>query len=594
MVSAVGLPWSREWGLRVVWTFSAIALGLQSSQGADFVRYAEWADAFASSNVFKLGGTVVSPVGVPVSQWSHGPGLVTDAVGRALALLPFSRSGLHVVSWLAAIGFWWAVIGLARRVTGDEPVLVFLTLAVTFIGTHAGFYSTHHSSEIFSLAGLSIAMYWALGAEPRRLRDGLCVGIACGLLLVVRVNLALYVLLPLAAHAAGVWRHPENRAPARLALHAAAVGAPLLAFAGQLLFFNYWMTGSLQQSPYVFGDDGFRSMDPTRPLLSATLFHPWHGLVTYHPIFAPGVVGLFALSSSSKLGQSERLLWAYALFCVLVQLYIHASWWCWWDGLATFGHRTLAIAIVVAVAGLGRWLWLLVVVERFENRAAVFALLGAAAAACLWSLLLFFQGHSNHTDWGRLLRSQRDILSEPAVFFPLAVGVGVSLGVGVIGFRQRRSHAVFLALAGFVVTLAVHGLYYEVLRTSFLGVDLYLLTLLLLALPSLIAFVVVVHFGSAHEVLPARSRLAQTLVAGCLVWVFVFGNWAFAKLAIATDRAIAVGWAKSRPYGYRSTLVIDEMLAGVREYDMVRGFEDRKRSAKRFIDTTAQKSRIVK
>ncbi|HTU59499.1 MAG TPA: hypothetical protein VMF89_13710, partial [Polyangiales bacterium] len=325
---------------KIAWVVLAIALGIWPREGADYPSYASWVDVFASRDVYQLQSTTISPVGVPVSQWSHAPALITNAIDRALSVVPFVQTGLHSVAWLAAIVFWWALIGIVRTITNGRPVLFLLTLGMVYIGTPAGFYSIHHSSETFSLACFSLATFLALSAPAGRLRDTFFIGIACGLLLIVRVNLAMYLPMPVAIRAFVLWRDRGERPNVRqLVLHALVLGVPLLAFASQLPFFNYWMTGSHSQSPYVYGDDDFRSMDFKHPLFAAVLVHPWHGLLAYHPLFALGAVALVALALRRSLPITERILALLGMFAVLAHLYLQAAWWCWWVGTGTFGSR---------------------------------------------------------------------------------------------------------------------------------------------------------------------------------------------------------------------------------------------------------------
>jgi hypothetical protein len=572
---------------------AAIALGLQTGRGADFPNYEQWVDAFSSYDVLKLASRTLSPVGVPVSHWSHAPGLVTNAFDRVLAFLPFVQTGLHTTSWLAALAFWWALLGLSRLVSKSDVLVPLLTLAAAFVGTHAGFYSIHHSSEIFALASFAVASFWAIDAGPERLRDSFIIGIACGLLLIIRVNLAMYVPLPLAARAFVVWRGRGDRSLGRVLLHAVVLGLPLLAFAVQLPIFNYWMTGSPSHSPYVYGDGEFRSVDLAHPLLGVTLFHAWHGLLTYHPLIAVGALalGVIALGRSTPL--PERLLAAGALSSLLAHLYIQASWWCWWLGTGTYGNRTLALGGLLGVVALARCLsrWLDAPVDR-ARRIAGYALLGLITAACVWSFLLFLQGHSNFHDWKELLRGQRKVVRDPAVLIPVAVASVLAVGAGLRSRRTLPGRAVLLAATAFVGALAAHALGSELLWSWLDAQKLAALAPAALALVCTLALAAVAYVATGREA-PAPRLPAQWLVATALCWIFVCGSWTFAKLAIATKEVIANGTANVRDYRYRSTMVIDDMVDSVREYKAVKGFEARKLAAKRFIDATVKQQAIA-
>jgi len=562
---------------------SALALGMQSHGGPDFRRYNEWLKAFASYDILRIKSTVLSPVGVPVTQWSYAPALMSDAIGRALSLLPV-EIGVLTVPWLAALAFWWALIGLVRLVTRGDPLLLALTVGAAFVGTQAGYYSIHHSSEIFALACFAVAAFWALSAGPERLRDSLIIGVACGLLLIVRVNLIMYVPLPLAARALIVWRGHGGRLNRAVVFHAVALGLPLLAYAAQLSLFNYWMTGSASQSPYVYGGGDFRSVDLAHPLLGTTLFHSWHGLLSYHPLFALGPLALAALALRRELPISERLLSGYALLAMFAQFYMQASWWCWWLGTGTFGCRTLALAGVLVVVALARWLFLLKKSATRKDLTYALMLLGFTAAACFWSLLLFLQGDSNYLTWRELLEAQRQFLFEPSVFVPVVGATVMSLGFGVVAFRKLRSRAVLVAITAFIATLAAQSLLARPL-------EVWHFTPARAGLVNAIAFGAIVYLATDSQAQPRPVRLARTLVASALLWVFVVGNWTFTQLALATKSVIAGSTADPRHYRYRSTMVIEELLSCVAEYDRVEGFTKRKLTARRFVEAAAEEAR---
>lgn len=581
---------SRQQVVSAVWLLSAMALGLQAHDGADFGRYAQWPKAFATADILKIQSTVLSPVGVPMTHWSHAPGLITDALSRILRVLPSVQINLHAAAWLAAIAFWWAMIGLVRLATRREPALFVLALAAAFIGTHAGFYSIYHSSEIFALSTLAVAVYWALTAQPQRVRDSLIVGVVSGLLLVVRVNLIMYVVLPLAARAIIVWRGNGSRLNKAVLLHAFAISVPMLVYGVQLMLFNYWATGVPSRSPYVYGDSGFKSVDFAQPMFITMLFHSWHGLLTYHPLFALGPVALAALISCRDLSVAERFLAGYALFALFAQFYIQASWWCWWNGTGTFGNRTLAVASVVVVVAVARWLTVLM--QRGTRRAQIVAcvVLLFIAVSCCWSFLLYVQGHTNYVTWRDLLREQGRLLLDASIFVPFAVAASFSLSVGVVAFRRLRMRAIFAAVAAFVATLATHGLLVELVR-GWVARRGQVWTIASLGLVSAWLFVVVAYLALDRHLVPGPTRRARSAVAGGLLAVFVVGSWSFTELAIATRKVIAQSAANPRKYHYKAPMVIDDLLGCIPEYDRVQGFTAQKAAFRHFIEAEVLEAR---
>ncbi|HEY0464584.1 MAG TPA: hypothetical protein VGC79_10260, partial [Polyangiaceae bacterium] len=531
-------PAKRQRIIRGVWLVFAIAMALQSQKGADYWRYSLWAKAFASANILKLQSSVLSPVGVPVTQWSHAPGLITDAIARTLSVLPSVTIDMHTAAWLSAIVFWWAMIGLVGLATGGNPVLFMWALAVAFIGTHIGFYSLFHSSEIFALSTFAVASFWALSAAPGRLRDSLLVGVACGLLLISRVNLAMYVGLPLAARAFIVWRGQGNRLNKALVLHALVLGAPLLVYGVQLLFFNYWATGSPSHSPYVYGEGGFRSVDLAHPQLGTMLFHSWHGLLTYHPLFALGPIALVALLLRRDLPLPERLLAGYALFALLAHVYVQAGWWCWWNGTGSYGNRSFTIGGVVVVVALARWLFLLEQSATRKGLRSALIVLSVSAACSFWSFLLYLQGHSNYVAWRDLLNEQRIALLDPNGYVPACVASVMSLGFGIALFRRLRRRAVVVAITAFVATLAVHGLLGALVRNWSAGHGVERFAPALTALVSVTSFALTIYLATDRNAPQILTRYARSFVAGGLLCVFVMGTWSFSELALATKHVI--------------------------------------------------------
>lgn len=575
-------PLSRKGLFRIVWVLAAVALGLQPGEGADYPRYDYWVDVFASYDVLKLNVSTLSPVGVPVSHWSHAPALVANALDRLLGLLPFVKTGLHTASWLAALAFWWALIGLSRLVSKGDSTTLLLTLAVAYLGTHAGFYSVHHSSEIFALASFAVATYWALSAGPERVRDSVAIGIACGLLLIIRVNLVMYVPLPLATRALVVWRGHGGKWNKALLLHAAAFAVPLLAFGAQLPVFNYWMTGSAARNPYVYGGGGFRSVDWSHPLFGTTLFHSWHGLLSYHPLFALGAIALVGLGLSRSLPVAERVLAIGALAAMLAQLYMQASWWCWWLGRGTFGNRTLALGGLLGVVALARWLVLLLEPGASRaRRAGGFILLGSMVAACTWSWLLYLQGPTNFHSWRELLSGQRALATDQQVFVPLGVTGLLAVGAA-LAWRTRWSRAVLSIVTAFVVAMAAHALFAEPLQIWCNEVGLGSLRAVLLSLLCTLAFAVVVSLTGDHDT-PVPSQLARGVVGASLGWIFLCGSWTFVRLTLATRDVIKNSTAETQNYLWRSTMVVEDIVESVEEYEAVDGFQRRKRAANQFL-----------
>jgi hypothetical protein len=336
----------------------------------------------------------------------------------------------------------------------------------------------------------------------------------------------------------------------------------------------------------VYSDENFRSVDLAHPMFGTMLFHSWHGLLSYHPLSALGPVALAALTMRRDLRLTERVWAGYALFAVLAQLYLQASWWLWWNGMGTFGNRTVVLGSVVGALALARWLFLLNQSATRRSRVLAFVLHGFTLVACLWSFLLFLQGQSNHLTWGQLLQAQRETLLQSSVIVPMVVAILLSLGFGALTFKRHLGNALVTASTGFVSSLAAQGLLTELVRSATSRLGIAGLAPVLLSLVSCAAFSLVVYLAKEREFLPRPLDLVRPLLAGTVLWIFVVGTWGFSKLAVATEAEIAHPTAEIGNYRYRSTLVIDDLLECVNEYNLVQGFEERKRSSRHFIEAT--------
>lgn len=123
--------------------------------GADASRYVDWARAFATGDPFQLQSETFSPTGMPLSQWSHGPGLLA-----APLVAPFGESALRALGVLATLGTAYFFTSLLRIATRGSRSQTMALLSVALVCTHWGFYALVHSSESLSYFPLSGMVYW--------------------------------------------------------------------------------------------------------------------------------------------------------------------------------------------------------------------------------------------------------------------------------------------------------------------------------------------------------------------------------------------------------------------------------------------------
>jgi hypothetical protein len=248
--------------------------------------------------------------------------------------------------------------------------------------------------------------------------SALVVGSATALLLMVRPYLSLYGLPALAA--------VLYRAHAARGLRAALfviplAAAPVVAGLWQLAIVNGWMTGEPSRFAYVFGDAQFRSLDWRHPEFGAVLFHPLHGLFTYHPGMLVGVGCMLWLSCRAR-SLAERLVWGSLLVVVALNAYVQAAWYQWWLAIhVTFGMRGMVLAAVPAIAAVVR-----VMVRDCgaspdaAPRVGSGSWLAWTVGVCgVWSWLLLLQGPSDHMDLGALAWAQ--VVSAARVLHPVGI-----------------------------------------------------------------------------------------------------------------------------------------------------------------------------
>src|SRR6478672_1765535 len=436
-----------------------------AAEGPDFGHYTDWAAAALSGDIFTLRGNVLSPGGVPFTLAAAGPGLLFG-VAKAL-LVPLTLGAASMLTgWVAAVVFWCSALVVLRRVADGDQWLALFGAAALFVGTHAGFYSHVYATEVFGDA--LIAALWALSLTRVRWRvlDAAVVGCLAGMLVLVRAHVVLYALPALWLAASGVTavaapknaveRGPDQRLVRGFAsdrsiradvARMAAMGIPLAIAAAEYAWVNRWMTGSLLHPPYVYGGAGFTSVDLWRPMLAAVLVHPWHGLLSYHPLY---LVAFAALALQAWRARVWRPVWVVTLLAAVAHVWVQAGWYIWWLGGSSFGMRGMAPAALPLVAGL------IAAIRRDDRdgrtRAAVWV--GLTVLACAWSYPLLLRGYTEFFSWPALLAAQRPALVAIltlSAFFLYASATLLSRAAVTSATVRAGAVAGVLAVAAYVV-----------------------------------------------------------------------------------------------------------------------------------------------
>ncbi len=565
----------QERGFSFVLAVLFVGLFIIRQPTADFGRYVDWARSFRHADILALNEDGIwSPLGVPLSQWQFGTGLVYSLPGffawTDLLLFP---------TILSCIGLLLFFLTL-RRVTLD-PFVAILFFCLAWVSTPFGFYTYSQSSE--SLAAAFLAIYFYLITSDWRRSPGfyLLCGIAGGFVISTRTQLGIWVVagVPLLlAEFSG--RHLEGqatraRARARALASLVLFGTPIVAALAASLVVNRWMTGSAFLSPYVFGDGDFRSVDLLHPHLLTVLWHPWHGLLAYHPFLLIPILLLGAAVLPLLRGRfSEGTTLAPAVFVAFcVQLWLQSAWYCWWLGTGTFGMRAFAPAVVpllIAAAPLYEKAVQGSPVRGFRSPGPPGMMAGFILLATAWSGLLLTQDATNFTSLSSLFEGQAyglwSLLNAPSTYVagPIALGL-IWMGFGT---QRPKSESPSRTPAILVMTAALFVLLRAVLVQE--GI---------LALAALLASAVLLAQALKYFESWNRPEIRQRLklTAGVLLAsAWLCAQIVFIRLAIQVE-----GQLRPNPAG--QTFHVQEVVDTYREYLEVRGFEDEKRALADFL-----------
>jgi hypothetical protein len=580
--------------------------------------YLEWAQAFGQldTKVFLATGHTLSPMGVPLTQWSHGPGLVLSVVAAISG--QFNQPDAAVL-WIGRgliVVFWWAMFTLLRQAAyGDVQRAVYGVL-VGILGTHLGFYSRSFSSETLSQTFLAVMSVWVLTRRRWRILDTLVVGCLAGLLVITRWQLLIYVIPLFGVMYYHIWKARGEQSSWMTLLLVATPLIPLFAGLAQIGLTNRWMTGDFLRSPYSFGAGTFRSLDFTHPELAAILFHPWHGLLSYHPLYLLGFIALVLLIFQSR-SRAEGLFYIGYVLVIVAHVYLQAAWYAWWLGSLTFGMRGLSIAAVVLVPAIVRFM------REREGRKKSNTLFGTLVlAACLWStplLLANLRSETEFTTYSALFGSYANLAR---ALLPALLVLGLTL-VPVLSIKRVTTNR-FLRRLHEAVTSSVHkrpilsisllillpiGLYGLIaytlskysgrfgLNTEF-PAYLALVTIPLgVVLAGLLLGVPISHRGGddssseatvngQHDLRTSRPKMLtfERVAAYLLICLFILANAVFVRLASRIEDQISTDSAPTDGVQYVSPVRIDEVESSYCEYLSVPGFEGKKAALEAFLE----------
>ena len=364
--------------------------------------------------------------------------------------------------------------------------------------------------------------------------DSAVVGVICGILISVRPYMGVYVLIGVAV---AVYRMQKNRPKgnSKYVTHVALICLPIAIAIAQVLIVNRWMTGSFFHSPYDFGEGDFKSFDFAYPHLSTILFHPWHGMLIYHPLYVIAFFALVLRVLNKKLPAPERLLMLSLVIAIVTHYYIQASWYCWWLGLGTFGMRGMGITAVILVPVLIRF------ISELSSRSFInYFLLTLIAASCLWSFALMWQGNTQFMTYHDLFTAQLTMLRKKRFFNTRYFSHRIWLycyGIWYYlknGNRANGLEVLSMVGIGFIYSYYIRG--FTLFFNNKLSPNI---TIIITTFSAMVLLFLVTRICAVVQWTKSPQRKAEVLIGSSICASFIISTILFGRLMIHTEVGIA-------------------------------------------------------
>lgn len=251
--------------------------------------------------------------------------------------------------------------------------LAALLVLIGILASPAVYYATMEASmsHISSLLGVSAYLYFSLSAYGRRkncIQQIAIVSSAALMILSRNQNLGFLVI---SIFEVFHFLKKGNYAPLKNYLSMTLGGLLLL-----IPQFLYWQILYGQPIVYSYGGESFSNW--YFPKIFSVLFSRISGLFFWHPYLLLGLGGIFMMIRDKK-PFSEMLLLVF-----LIQVYINASWGCWWLGDA-FGYRGLINTLPVLITGIAY------LFHRIKDASQAFILISVGIFFIVLNHLLIFE-----------------------------------------------------------------------------------------------------------------------------------------------------------------------------------------------------------
>lgn len=550
--------------------------------GADVKRYLQWAKVFVTHDFNHVRSETLSVTGLPLTQWSHGPGLILS--------MPYLLLGNAAVR---AIGLFFSVftisfiVLLILRLLKGDALATILFISLSLLGTQFGFYVFVHSSESMSFMPIAGIVYWLLTRQKYSVSDTMVLGLFSYIIVIVRLQLILYCIPAFVLVMIDeLMSHEKKTKLVRLILKMIVFIVPIFAALLQIGIVNRIMTGSILHSPYTFGDEEFRSLDLRHLQIAAILFHPWHGLISYHPIYLiclPVIVYILNRVRSFRVKIFLILFAAVAVTHIVIQ----GAWYVWWLGQGTYGMRGLSAFFVLLTP-------LLALYYRYADKPEHVIIMSLVCS--IWSFLLLYAttiSYFQYYTFNSLLLSQLRMLKVLYEdWIPLYLLIAMLLAFWLSKNVNARERLVFVSttilclLYVFYLSKLVFNRVYFLESLSFFHRIINFVTSILIPVTlRRLQSNTIVRIGKRlkSERFRVVLRRFDTSVMLIVLPIFIITVAIFAiffsQLPKITENAQKV----KREYSYRAAFQVEEAITSYYEYLEVPGFQKDKKRLEAFI-----------
>ncbi|ADG82741.1 glycosyltransferase family 39 protein [Thermincola potens] len=322
------------------------------------------------TNVFSVGPAILW---APFYLAAHLFVLVINQLGGSIPADGFSAPYQLAVS-LASQAYAFAGILLVYRLLTryfSASISLLATLTV-WLGSFLLYYMIFEPSMSHCVSFFAVTLFiylWHRSRKHRDIRDWFWLGLAAGLMMLVRWQNGIFMLLPALDAAVDYYKlqqQQRNYGDIRhlLAGHMVFLASAIAAFLPQMIVWKIIYGG------FLTIPQGSSFMKWTTPFMLETLLSSRHGLFSWHPALYLGALGWFILFKRDK-GLTIRI---FLLF--LAMTYVNSVVKDWWSGWA-FGMRRFDGFLLFLALGLGSLLT--AVTDYIKKRPAVAVYLCMAA-----------------------------------------------------------------------------------------------------------------------------------------------------------------------------------------------------------------------